>query len=223
LTNQKQSENLAAGLPEGETMPKLGMRPVRRRQLIDAAIASIHEYGFADTTVARIAAKAGVSPGIVHHYFADKDDLLFATMRRMLAELRADLIAALARARSPHERIAAVIEASFAPAQFTPDVMAAWLALYGNAGQSPKLARIVRLYHRRLRSMLTGPLRELARGPDAEALAEGIAAMIDGLYLRCALAGNVALAAPDVEAARSRSLHLAKGYVTALTREDHRT
>lgn len=199
-------------------MPKVGMKPVRRRQLIDAAIASIHEYGFADATVARIAAKAGVSPGIVHHYFADKDDLLFATMRRMLAELRADLITALARAdaRSAHGRIEAVIEASFAPAQFSPDVMAAWLALYGNAGQSPKLARIVRLYHRRLRSMLLGPLRELASGAQAEALAEGLAAMIDGLYLRCALAGDVALAPPDTAAERARSLALAKGYAAAV-------
>jgi TetR/AcrR family transcriptional regulator, transcriptional repressor of bet genes len=207
---------------EVEQMPKVGMKPVRRRQLIDAAIASIHEYGFADATVARIAAKAGVSPGIVHHYFTDKDDLLFATMRRMLAELRADLLAGLARARSPQGRLDAVIEASFAPAQFTPDVMAAWLALYGNAGQSPKLARIVRLYHRRLRSMLAGPLRELARAPEADALAEGIAAMIDGLYLRCALAGNVALEPPDTAAERARSLALAKGYVAAtLNREGH--
>ena len=42
-------------------MPKLGMGPIRRRQLIDAAIASIHEYGLADTTVARIARKAGAA------------------------------------------------------------------------------------------------------------------------------------------------------------------
>ena len=206
----------------GEEMPKLGMRPVRRRQLIDAAIASIHEYGFADATVARIAAKAGVSPGIVHHYFADKDDLLFATMRRMLAELRADLITALAQAHAPRERIGAVIEASFAPAQFTPGVMAAWLALYGNAGQSPKLARIVRLYHRRLKSMLAGPLRELGAGRRADALAEGIAAMIDGLYLRCALARNVTLTPPDTAAERARSLALAKGYAAAVLDREER-
>jgi TetR/AcrR family transcriptional repressor of bet genes len=204
-------------------MPKLGMKPVRRRQLIDAAIASIHEFGLADATVARIAAKAGVSPGIVHHYFTDKDDLLFATMRRMLAELRADLLSRLACASTPAQRLDAVIEASFAPAQFTPDVMAAWLALYGNAGQSPKLARIVRLYHRRLRSMLVGPLRELARAPEADALAEGIAAMIDGLYLRCALAGNVALKRSDTAAERARSLALAKGYVAAVLNREGRS
>ena len=41
-------------------MPKLGMGPVRRNQLIEAAISSLHDHGYADTTVARIASKAGV-------------------------------------------------------------------------------------------------------------------------------------------------------------------
>jgi TetR/AcrR family transcriptional repressor of bet genes len=71
-------------------MPKLGMGPVRRRQLVEAAIAVIHDEGFAKATVARIARRAGVSTGIVHHYFADKDALLTATMRSLLAELRRD-------------------------------------------------------------------------------------------------------------------------------------
>ena len=69
-------------------MPKRGMKPIRRQQLIDAAIASIHEHGFSSATVARIAHKAGVSTGIVHHYFTDKNDLLASTMRSMLDLLR---------------------------------------------------------------------------------------------------------------------------------------
>lgn len=197
-------------------MPKLGMGPLRRRQLIDAAIASIHEYGFADATVARIAAKAGVSAGIVHHYFADKDDLLFETMRRMLSELRADLLGRLGAASTPLERIEAVIDASLAGPQFEPEVMAAWLALYGNAGQSEKLARIVRLYHRRLRSILASALKRLFDAPQAEDHAEGIAAMIDGLYLRCALVADVSPEPVDAVALRTRSLRIAHQYVAAM-------
>ena len=67
-------------------MPKLGMAPIRRKQLVSAAISVIHEDGFARATVARIARRAGVSSGIVHHYFADKDDLLLSTMRSLLAD-----------------------------------------------------------------------------------------------------------------------------------------
>lgn len=171
-------------------MPKLGMGPIRRKQLIEAAIAVIHEQGFAHATVARIARKAGVSSGIVHHYFTDKDELLFATMRWLLAELRRDAATRLAGASGSEERIRAIIDASFGDGQFEEEVFSAWLALYGNARQSPRLQRILELYHRRLRANLMFDLRKLLPEAEARRVAEGIAAMIDGLWLRYALTGK---------------------------------
>ena len=173
-------------------MPKLGMAPIRRRQLVEAAIAAIHEHGFANATVARIAAQAGISAGMVHHYFKDKDELLFATMRHLLAELRADAVARLSGTADPCQRIRAIIDACFGDSQFEERVFSAWLALYGNARQSPRLMNILSLYHRRLRSSLLHDLRRIVSEADALRLADGIAAMIDGLWLRYALTGKPA-------------------------------
>jgi TetR/AcrR family transcriptional repressor of bet genes len=166
------------------------MGPIRRRQLVEAAIAVIHEQGFAQATVARIAKQAGLAAGLVHHYFEDKDDLLFATMRHLLAELRADAVARLARARDPHQRIRAIIDACFGEAQFEEQVFSAWLALYGNARHSERLQNILAIYHRRLRSSLLHELRRLMPEREATRLADGIGAMIDGLWLRYALSGK---------------------------------
>ncbi|MBL8893441.1 MAG: transcriptional regulator BetI [Rhizobiales bacterium] len=171
-------------------MPKLGMAPVRRKQLIDAAIAAIHDYGFADATVARIAAKAGVSTGIVHHYFADKNDLLAATMRALLEILRREAVERLKLARDPRARVDAVIHASFGDAQFGEEVFSAWLALYGNARTSDRLQRILRIYHRRLDSNLRHGLTALVGKNSARSVALNIAALIDGLWLRYALTGR---------------------------------
>ncbi len=168
-------------------MPKLGMAPVRRRQLVDATIASIHEFGLADTTVTRIAKKAGMSPGIVHHYFTDKDELLFESMRLMLQNLRSQAIVRLRKACTPKERINAIIEASFASEQLAPQVATAWLALYASARQSKSLTRILTLYHHRLRSNLIYNLKQISPSANHAQLAEAIAALIDGLYLRGAL------------------------------------
>jgi len=168
-------------------MPKLGMGPVRRRQLIDATIGAIHEYGLADTTVTRIAKKAGVSPGIVHHYFADKDELLFETMRDMLEDLRRQSVLCLNRAKTPRQRVFAIIDASFSSEQFSPEVVTAWLAFYASSRNSASLARILSLYHRRLRSNLVFALKQLDGAASYDFQAEAIAALIDGLYLRAAL------------------------------------
>jgi TetR/AcrR family transcriptional regulator, transcriptional repressor of bet genes len=171
-------------------MPKLGMAPIRRKQLVEAAISVIHEQGFDRATVARIARRAGVSSGMVHHYFKDKDELLFATMRHLLADLRSDATARLKAAVHPSERIRAIIDASFGDAQFDERFFSAWLALYGNARQSERLQRILGIYHRRLRSSLLHDLKHLVAEADACRLAEGIGAMIDGLWLRYALTGK---------------------------------
>ena len=171
-------------------MPKLGMGPIRRKQLIAAAIASIHDYGFAEATVARIAAKAGVSTGMVHHYFEDKADLLAATMRSLLEILRRDAVSRLRRADSPRARLDAVIHSSFADAQFDDEVFSAWLALYGNARTSRQLQRILRIYHRRLDSNLRNDLVPLIGRQAAGTVAFSIAALIDGLWLRYALSGR---------------------------------
>ena len=171
-------------------MPKLGMGPIRRRQLVEAAIVVIHAQGFAEATVARIARQAGMSGGMVHHYFRDKDDLLCATIRHLLAELRADAVVRLSRAAGPVERICAIIASCFGDAQFDERVFSAWLAIYGNARQSIRLTNILTIYHRRLRSSLLHDLRRLVPEPQALRLADGIAAMIDGLWLRYALTGK---------------------------------
>ena len=68
-------------------MPKVGMEPIRRQQLIQATMAAIHEVGLADATIMRIARHAGVSAGIISHYFGGKDGLLEATMRQIQHDL----------------------------------------------------------------------------------------------------------------------------------------
>ena len=168
-------------------MPKIGMEPLRRQALIDATISAIGERGSLDVTVSEIAGRAGVSSALAHHYFGAKDDLLQATMRRLLADLGRDAVRELARAETPRQRISAVIAVNFSAAQFRPEIIHAWLAFYVEAQRSTALRRLLRVYARRLNSNLMSGLLPLMRRAEAERMAEAIAAMIDGLYIRRAL------------------------------------
>lgn len=179
-------------------MPKVGMEPIRRRQLIDATLASIGRYGLAETTVQRISREAGVSSGIIHHYFGGKNELLEATMRRLLQLLRADVVAQLGKAQTLEERIIAIIASNFAASQFQRDVITAWLAFWAQAPHVPALGRLQRINARRLRSNLLYSLRRLLPSAQAEQTARGLAALIDGLWLRAALDGSL-----DGEGARA--------------------
>jgi TetR/AcrR family transcriptional regulator, transcriptional repressor of bet genes len=168
-------------------MPKLGMPPLRRRALIDAAILTIGERGTLDVTMSEIAGRAGVSSALAHHYFGAKDGLLQATMRHILSELNADARNALARSRTARERVSAVIAVNFSETQFQPEIIAAWLAFYVEAQKSETLRRLLRVYARRLHSNLMSGLTGLMPSSEAGRAAEAIAALIDGLYIRRAL------------------------------------
>ena len=63
------------------------MQPQQRRAaILDAAIAEIAERGFARTTSRHVAARAGVTHGLLHHYFPDHDTLLAAAFERVALE-----------------------------------------------------------------------------------------------------------------------------------------
>ena len=168
-------------------MPKLGMEPLRRRALIDATIAAIGDAGTLDVTMSDIAGRAGVSSALAFHYFGGKDDLLLATMRHILAELAADARAALKGAETPRARLSAILDVNFSGKQFRPEVIAAWLAFYVEAQRSEPLRRLLRIYASRLHSNLMSGLSALLPREQALVTAEGVAALIDGLYIRRAL------------------------------------
>lgn len=169
-------------------MPKVGMEPVRRKALTDAALRTIGQHGSLSVTMSEIAREAGVSAALAHHYFGSKDRLLTATMRDLLRQLRRDAVESLGRARDPRARLSAVIRVNLDPDQFSPGTVAAWLAFYVDAYRSAETRRLLRVYARRLRSNLLSALKSICPPDDASRIAEGAAAMIDGLYIRQSLA-----------------------------------
>ncbi|MEZ2220535.1 transcriptional regulator BetI [Rhizobium sp. RCC_161_2] len=168
-------------------MPKVGMEPVRRKALVDAAMRVIGDHGSLTVTMSEIAKQAGVSPALAHHYFGSKEQLLIETVRHHLQRLRDSTVTAMRAAKTPREKLSAVIHVSFHADQFAPETIAAWLAFYAEAQRSEETRRFLVIYARRLRSNLLANLKALCPPDDAERIAEGAAAMIDGLYIRQSL------------------------------------
>jgi TetR/AcrR family transcriptional repressor of bet genes len=168
-------------------MPKIGAEAVRRKAMVEAAIVEIGEAGSLDVTVSQIARRAGMSPALAHHYFGSKDQMFLATMRHILQVYGESVRRRTASALTPIERLHVIIDVSFAPDQFAREIVAAWLTFYVRALQSDAASRLLQIYARRLHSNLVFNLRQLVDGEQAQAIAQGLAAMIDGFYIRHAL------------------------------------
>jgi TetR/AcrR family transcriptional repressor of bet genes len=162
------------------------MEPIRRRSLVEAAISAIHARGSLDITIRDIAVRAGVSQGLAHHYFGSKDALIVSAMRHLLTEYGRQVRAEIKGAKTPRARISAIIGASLGPEQFRPETVSVWLVFYVHAQESDDAHALLSVYSRRLASNLIFNLRLLV-GDRAPVVAEGIASLIDGLYIRKAL------------------------------------
>src|SRR3954463_25808 len=60
----------------------------RRRQLLDAGARVFTERSYEDASMAEVARAAGISKGLLYHYFPSKRDLFVATLEAAAAELR---------------------------------------------------------------------------------------------------------------------------------------
>jgi betaine-aldehyde dehydrogenase len=161
----------------------------RRSQFIEVTIDSLAEVGYVGTTLARIAGRAGVSPGLVAHYFGDKDGLLDAAFRSLARRVGDQVRARLRSIATPRARIQAIIDANLAPEEFDRRTGTAWLAFWGQVLQVPSLRRVQSVYQRRTLTNLKSSLKKLVPAEEAQSLAAMIAAMIDGVWLRAALSG----------------------------------
>jgi TetR/AcrR family transcriptional repressor of bet genes len=168
------------------------MQPIRRSQLIHATLEAVDQVGLNDASIALIARLAGLSNGIISHYFQDKNGLLEATMRHLMAALN---MAVRQRRRaladdSPRAHIRAIIEGNFDDSQVNGPAMKTWLAFWASSMHQPSLRRLQRINDHRLYSNLCCEFRRALPIAEARSAARGLAALVDGLWLRGALSGD---------------------------------
>lgn len=186
-------------------MPKVGQEPARRAALLRATINEIGLAGSLDVTVGQIAKRAGMSTALAHYYYASKDAIFLAAMRHILSEFARLVHDEMAGAQTPAEKLNAIIDASLGKEQFASEIVSAWLVFYVQAQRSPDAARLLKVYVRRLHSNLVHCLRGFVSREQAQEIAQGTAAMIDGIYIRHALQNT----APS----RAEARHMVKEYL----------
>ncbi len=183
-------------------MPKIGIEPLRRQQLIDATLQSIETHGFQGTTIITISKLAGMSSGIISHYFGSKQGLIEAAVRHLLEQLKLGLMEQLEANpnASHHDRLKMVVKTNFNYFQKSSPATHTWLCFWAQAAHDPELARLQTVNSKRLQSNLLYSFKHLISDPSiANRAARMTAAMIDGFWLRCTLSLQSAEAYKDAE------------------------
>ena len=179
---------------------------IRRRELRRAAVAVMRREGASGTTLEKVAKEAGASKGIVLHYFRNKQELFEEAMREANAGLREDVARRLSAARSPLERIWAVIEANLGEEVYRAENAQAWLSLCAEVAWEPRLARLQSIFHSRMHSNLMSGFIKLRGKSTAQRMSLSMSAFIDGMWVRLGVGDKAMTSAVALSLAQEQLL-----------------
>jgi TetR/AcrR family transcriptional repressor of bet genes len=170
-------------------MARDALKEARKVQLMEATIDCIAARGFADLTLADVSRAAGLSVGIVNFYFRSKDVLLIETLRHLVAEYIQQTNENIRNAgTTAAAQVEAMIESDFHRTIANRKKVTVWYAFWGETRWRPEFLKICQelsdLFHKETREIFA---RLIAEGGysniDADLVARGFDAMIDGLWL----------------------------------------
>jgi AcrR family transcriptional regulator len=161
----------------------------RRASLIGACMRVLARDGAAGASVRAIALEAGVSPGLIGHYFGGVDALVAASYDQVEAQVAAALDAAVALAGSdPDGRLEAYVCASLLPPIADSELLSTWIAFWSLVRARPAIAALHDEQYARFRTGLEALLTAAGTAPTAlRRTAIAVTALVDGLWLELCL------------------------------------
>ena len=156
------------------------IRKQARQQIRDAAFELFAAKGFANTGVRAIAKEAGVSKGLIYHYFEGKDDILHAIFDDLtdLGDRAMDFPDNL----SSSERLHKMLNMIFGYIKQSTEVLRLMISLALQPDAVEKLKASIEAYNERQIRILAPLFEDLGyESPEAEAYY--LAAKLDGITL----------------------------------------
>lgn len=159
----------------------------RRADLIAATQDLVSQGGPAAATVRAIAARAGVTAGLIRHYFHSKEELVRMAYLSLMQGMTASSAEALdAVGAGPEERLAAFVATSLRPPVMEAGAVGLWAGYIHRVQSDPDLLAVHEKGYLDYRNVLQSLIADLPRkATPAQLRAEAIAcnAVIDGLWL----------------------------------------
>src|SRR5882724_5906572 len=122
------SNKSAAGVPERASSAR------QRLRLINACISALHIHGPSRTTVEKVVAIAGMSPGIVRFYFASKAAMLIASLEYLAAEFEQRVLMPVMQLRAePVKALTVLVDLYLDPDIASPRKVSVWYSFWGEA------------------------------------------------------------------------------------------
>lgn len=133
-------------------MPKLNMKNTRKEQVIKATKNCIVRQGLSNISMTNIATEAGVSTGIIYHYFENKEDVLLHVLKDSFLNSHTLVMETVEPLTTPQEKLQSHLENINAVPKENPQFYLVLLNYLGEAKHHPEIQKVVKKFFNNLKA-----------------------------------------------------------------------
>jgi TetR/AcrR family fatty acid metabolism transcriptional regulator len=170
-------------------MSKMDAATERKNQIVQATVECITKHGYHNFSMQDVARKAGVSKGIIHYYFLNKDDLMMSVLDKVASDIEKILQDEMVAVQDPLRKIEIFLEVSMDVVRNTREYYQVNMDFWTQINQKEAVRTVIATHYKKLRKTCERILQEgieagVFQSIDANEYASFIIALIDGISLQ---------------------------------------
>jgi AcrR family transcriptional regulator len=170
-------------------MSKPDVTAERKDQIVRATVECITKHGYHNFSMQDVARTAGVSKGIIHYYFLNKDDLMMSVLDRVAGDIERVLLAEMEKAIDPVDKLKIFIKVSFNIVRNTKEYYQVNMDFWTQINQKREVRQVISRHYAKFRDSCIRVLKEgmdkgVFRKVDLKQFASYVIAVVDGISLQ---------------------------------------
>ncbi|NRA64316.1 MAG: TetR/AcrR family transcriptional regulator [Pseudobacteriovorax sp.] len=170
-------------------MSKPDVAAERKDQIVRATVECITKHGYHNFSMQDVARTAGVSKGIIHYYFLNKDDLMMSVLDRVAGDIESVLAHDMKEITDPLKKLDIFMSVSFDVVRSTKEYYQVNMDFWTQINQKKEVRQVISRHYAKFRDTCAAVVQEgidknVFKDVDANIFASFILSVIDGVSLQ---------------------------------------
>ncbi len=170
-------------------MSKPDVAAERKEQIVRATVECITKHGYHHFSMQDVARSAGVSKGIIHYYFLNKEDLMMSVLDRVAGDIEDVLIKDMAAIDDPAEKLRIFVSVAFDVVRNTKEYYQVNMDFWTQINQKKEVRQVIGRHYAKFRETCSSVIqdginRAVFKNVDPVLYASYIIAVVDGISLQ---------------------------------------
>jgi AcrR family transcriptional regulator len=177
-------------------MSKADVAAERKDQIVRATVDCITKHGYHNFSMQDVARTAGVSKGIIHYYFLNKDELMMSVLDKVAGDIEKVLASEMESTTDPRRKFEVFLEVCFDIVRSTKEYYQVNMDFWTQINQKEDVRRVIARHYAKFRDSAVTVIRDginagIFRQIDPLEYASYVVAVIDGLSLQWLFDENI--------------------------------